>query len=624
MCGICGIVAYQENVLQLQPWVERMNQKLIHRGPDDEGYFFDQNDDTAIALGHRRLSIIDLTGGHQPVYNEDHTIALVFNGEIYNFEELRNDLIRKGHQFETRSDSEVMVHLYEEEGVDMVTQLRGMFAFALWDQPRRRIFLARDRVGKKPLFYYHNQGYLAFASELQALTILPPIRKEINPDGLFQFFHLGYIRAPQTGFRDICKLEPGHYLIKTDTELEIKPYWRLKFEPKLNMNLEETIKELERLLTESVKLRMISDVPLGVFLSGGVDSSLVALYMARLSAVPVKTFSIGFAHEDYNELPFARQVASYIGSDHQEMVVEPHTAEILPLLVRHYGEPYADSSAIPTYYVSQITREKVTVALNGDGGDESFIGYDRYRAIALSEQLGCIPSFLWRLGAAMIPDSLDFKNRWRRMKRFCQVASRPISQRYLRWMALAEPAWMESFRGPGLDLTSPDVDYFSSFFDHHPNMHVVEKAQCCDIHSYLPFDLLVKVDIATMCHALEGRSPLLDHHILEFAAQLPMKIKFPHHQQKFLLKQLIRQIMPTYNTERRKYGFGIPLAQWLRKDLKSLLQEHLLSPRFQRRKLFADGFIPRIIREHIEGKQDHAFFLYALLVMEIWYQSYID
>lgn len=622
MCGIAGILKFGNDYAYPER-VRKMCDRIRHRGPERDGYFMEQKSGIFIGLGHRRLSIIDLSSGDQPIFNEDMSLVVVFNGEIYNYRELRQDLIKKHHHFRTESDTEVLVHLYEEMGDDFVNPLRGMFAIALWDLNRRSLILVRDRLGKKPIFYYHQNGFTAFASELQALTILPEISRQPNYEGIFQYLNLGYIAAPQTGFTTIYKIKPAE-MIKIDIQgISRHTYWHINFKNKRTISKIAAMEELKSILTESVKLRMIADVPLGAFLSGGVDSSLIALLMAHQSSVPIKTFSIGFPHKDYNELSYARQVANYIHSDHHEFMVHPDAMHILPELVRHYGEPYSDSSAIPTYYVSKMTRQSVTVALNGDGGDESFIGYDRYRALYYSETYNFLPAWSVKTLSRFLPDSADFKNPVRRFRRFLSVLSMPTAQRYQRWISLADPSVVDAILGREFISKQAGSDYFSPYFSGHYADHPVEKAQYCDMMMYLPYDLLVKVDIASMIHSLESRSPLLDHTLVEFAASLPMDIKFAGSRQKYMLKKLLLELMPDYDIKRRKYGFGIPLAFWLRHDLKDLLRQTLLSETFSQRNLFRQDQIERLVNEHLDNKADHGYLLYALLMLELWFEEFL-
>jgi len=619
MCGITGIINFGSDSAQTEN-IQRMTDRLKHRGPNNQGFYID--DKSKVYLGHRRLSIIDLSGGKQPLTNETDELVLVFNGEIYNYLEIRKELIQRGHRFKTETDSEVIIHLYEEEGFDCLKKLNGMFAFALWDKKKETLFCSRDRLGQKPFFYSYSNGIFLFASELAALTVHPDFKRDINNPAIIQYLILGYIAAPETIYQAGKKLEPGHFLVLNKQDLSIMPYWSLSYE-KNNLSFEDTEKELERLFKDSVEKRMISHVPLGVFLSGGIDSSLVALQMAEISPSPIKTFSIGFEHEDYNELKYARQVAEFIGSDHYEHIVTPKAAEILPDLVKHYGEPYADSSAIPTYYVSKMTREKVTVALNGDGGDESFVGYDRYRAMAVSEKLKYVPSWMLKTISKCLPDSLDFKSPYRRLKRFLDVCPAPISERYLRWISLIDKKELLQI----LSVENSDCDdlsYFKKIFLQTEFLHPIEKAMNCDMHFYLPYDLLVKVDIATMIHSLEGRSPFLDYRLVELAASTNINYKFHKGIQKYLLKRFITKKMPSYDINRKKYGFGIPLGHWLRGDLNELVNSSLLSERFKNRGLFQYSEVEKRIQAHQAGKADYSYFIYSVLFLELWFQEFID
>jgi len=635
MCGIAGIVDLKGRTVNAD-LLNRLCSRLMHRGPDARGIQISDG----VALGHRRLSIIDLDGGRQPMGNEDGTVWITFNGEVYNYLELRPSLESSGHRFATRSDTEVILHAYEEYGSGCVGRLRGMFAFAIWDAKDRTLFLARDRVGKKPLFYTSAGGQFVFASELQSLLEHPSVSRGLDPTALDDYLTYGYVPSPKTIFQNVFKLPPACTLTLVvpgdgsgSTDPRVDTYWKLEYEPKLDITEEEAEEQLLEVMTEAVRLRMIADVPLGALLSGGIDSSLVVALMSRLSDRPIKTFSIGFEERAFNELPYARLVAERYGTDHHELVVRPNALEILPTLVRHYGEPYADSSAIPSYYVSRLTRQHVTVALNGDGGDESFAGYPRYFGSGLAESYCRIPRTL-RSGvieplAALIPASLRSRNRLGQAKRFLQAASQPLDQRYLRWVTYFTPERKRQLYSPEYRqvLNGHDADAWLLHMIREANHSGFDRLDCLlatDVRSYLPEDLLVKIDIATMANSLEARSPLLDHKVMEFAARLPARLKLRGTTSKYLLKRVARKLLPRQNLSRRKMGFGVPVGDWLRGELRPLLEDLLLSPRTLARGYFQPNILRRYVHEHAERCQDHTHRLWALLWLELWHREFVD
>jgi len=632
VCGIAGLVD-----LVGRPFdpglIRKLCAELGHRGPDDEGYYVNKQ----VALGQRRLAILDVTGGRQPMSNEDESVWVTFNGEIYNFQELRQDLEQLGYRFVTRSDTEVIVHAYEAYGVDCVKRFRGMFAFALWDQRTQTLFLSRDRVGKKPLFYSDIDGQWAFASELQALLQHPRLAREIDWTALDDYLTYGYVPTPKTAFKGIWKLPPAHFLtlkLGSDGRAQVhtERYWQLEYEPKLRIGEEEAAEGLLKVLTEAVRLRMIADVPLGALLSGGIDSSIVVALMSQLSARPVKTFSIGFEEQEFDELPYARLVAERYATEHHEFVVRPNALEILPTLVRHYGEPYADSSAIPTYYVAKVTRDHVKVALNGDGGDECFAGYERYLGSRLAERYQNIPASVRKLAlepfGRLIPESMSRRSRLRQVKSFLQVAGEPASRRYLRWIgyfssqqkrALYTQEFREQMAGYDADrwllgmweqVTRADADPLDALLS-------------LDVQTYLPNDLLVKMDIATMANSLEARSPFLDHKVMEFCASLPSSYKLRGLTLKYLLKKAGTRLLPPETLRRRKMGFGVPIGFWMRGEWRSWVEDLLLSPKALKRGYFEPEALRRLIRAHMEGEQ-HSFQLWALLWLEMWHRESMD
>ena len=600
---------------------------IKHRGPDDDGFYVNGS----VALGMRRLSIIDVKGGQQPIHNQDRTAWIVFNGEIYNYRELRRDLEKLGHRFYTNSDTEAIVHAYDQYGADCPKHLRGMFAFAIWDERTQELFLARDRVGKKPLLYAHINGDLVFGSEFSALLLHPQISKDIDTRAIDYYLSFMCVPAPLTAYQQIRKLEPGHSLRWKQGEIQVQRYWQPNFSNKIAITEEEAGERAIEILRDAVRVRLMSEVPLGAFLSGGVDSSAVVALMSEVSSEPVKTFSIGFEEQDFSELHHARRVAEHVGADHHEFIVRPDALEVLPTLVEHYGEPYADSSAIPTYYVARETRKHVTVALNGDGGDESFAGYERYAAMRLAEKYYRLPSFLRnsviKPAADLLPTYEHRRSRLRDAKRFIRAASLPRVDRYMRWVSVFDAAskadlYSDSFRHQTRELHASDT--LEAWFAYANGAGIVDASLLTDIMTYLPNDLLVKVDIATMAVSLEARSPFLDHHVIEFAASLPEKYKLHGLTTKYLLKRVLKKLLPTENLERKKMGFGVPIGHWFRGRLQPFLRQTLLSQRALSRGLFNSEMVRRMIELHTRGERDYSHQLWTLLMLELWFQRFID
>ena len=627
MCGITGFVV-KSGPRPERGVLESMNTAIFHRGPDEDGFFIDDH----AALAMRRLAIIDLAGGQQPIWNADRTKCIFFNGEIYNYQELRKSLDDRGHKFYTNSDTETVIHLYDEYGVDCLQHLRGMFAIAIWDTVERTLFLARDRVGKKPLLFSHqSNGDLIFGSEFRALLKHPAVSREVDPEAIDAYLSYSCVPAPLTAFKAIRKLEPGHWLRWKDGTIETKRYWQPNFSNKIKVSEEEAIEETTRLLRESTRLRMISEVPLGAFLSGGVDSSTIVALMAQESSTPVKTFSIGFEEEDFSELKWARMVAEHVGAEYNEFIVKPNALEILPTLVDHYGEPYADSSAIPTYYVSKETRKHVTVALNGDGGDESFGGYERYAAMRIAEKYHRIPALLRKpfveFPASLIPTSELKRSRIRDGKRFLSAASMPRVERYFRWNSAFDreakaDLYTADFRN-AVDAVDAS-EFLRKWFATANGSGIVDTTMLVDQMTYLPNDLLVKVDIASMANSLEARSPFLDHKVIEFAASLPESLKMSGVETKSFLKKVAARLVPKEAIYRRKMGFGVPVGKWFRGEMKDFVREVLLSDASLKRGIIRPEMLRRYVDEHTNGVRDHAFRIWALLMLELWHRRFID
>ncbi len=626
MCGICGIIDYNRSTTVSNPLIGRMCARMEHRGPDDEGIYV--NGQRTAGLGHRRLSIIDLSGaGHQPMSNEDGTVWIVLNGEIYNYLELKVDLEGKGHIFRSNSDTETVIHLYETYGVDCLKYLRGMFAFAIWDEKAETLFLARDRVGKKPLIYHYEGNRFCFASEFSALLESGFVKKELNKEAIRYYLTYGYVPAPLTIYKKAFKLPPAHTLILRRGKVDISRYWQLNYSDKLNISEEDAASEVMKLLKEAVKVRLHSDVPLGAFLSGGIDSSAVVALMSQLSANKVKTFSVGFEERDYSELIYAKAIAKRFDTDHHEFIVKPKALDILPMLVERYGEPYADSSCIPSYYVSLETRRFVTVALNGDGGDESFAGYERYQAMAASERYRKMPRLARSLAGAIArisPDSINPKDTLRRIRRFFEAADMPTVERYLRWIGIS---------GGVLDKDLYSEEFLRDTAMAEPKRFIepylgnsggLDSLLLTDINTYLPNDLLVKMDIASMANSLEARSPFLDHKMMEFAARLPAGYKIKGLTKKYILKKAVSGLIPDNNINRSKMGFGVPVGNWFRGELKDLLRETLLSETALKRRYFKPETIRLMVEGHISGCRDYSFQLWALLMLELWHKKFLD
>lgn len=608
----------------------QMCSALEHRGPDSSGAHLGPG----VGLGIRRLKIIDLDTGDQPLYNEDRSVVVVLNGEIYNYRELRVQLQASGHIFSTQSDTEVIVHLYEEHGTDCVDYLHGMFAFAVWDEPRRQLMLARDRVGKKPLFYAHRGGDLSFASELNAVMQDPEVSREIDPRALDAYFALRYIPAPMSVYRSVRKLPPASVLTFRQGKLQVRRYWSLRFAPKRkfasNAELDHELREQVRAAT---RRRMVSDVPLGAFVSGGIDSSAVVAAMAEVSPQPVKTFSIGFATKTpaLNELPYARRIAEQFSTDHEEFVVEPDAVHIIRSIARSYGEPFGDPTAIPSFYLAALARPFVTVALNGDGGDESFAGYQRYVANLLLHRLDFAPAAV-RRGVGRIGQRLPTHSRINsplsRLRRLAiALGEEAAGERYVAYSTyldglardrLYTPEFREQVEPSELPAVLLDPWSQSSAED------LLDRLLDVDVNVYLPGDLLTKMDIATMSHSLEARSPLLDHQLMEFAAALPAEAKVSGTHTKVAFRRAFRGWIPDDILDRPKQGFELPIADWLRGDLGGFAREVLLDPAAERRGTFEPAYVEGLLDRHIVGAEDNASRIWTLLMFELWYQEVAD
>jgi asparagine synthase (glutamine-hydrolysing) len=620
MCGIAGLVSTGTPGPGL---VHQMCAEMAHRGPDGQGFHVDGH----AALGMCRLAIIDVAGGQQPVRSEDGTVVAVFNGELYNFAELRAHLLRRGHRLTTEGDSECLVHLYEEYGDELVHRLRGMFAFAIWDAGRRRLLLGRDRVGKKPLYWRADDTGLQFASEAKALLRDPGLVRRLDPVALHHFLTYQYVPAPWSIYQGVAKLPPGHLLSWHDGSVSVRRYWRVDCAPRPVDDEREAARQLRALLLDAVRVRMVSERPLGAFLSGGVDSSAVVAAMAQQSAVPVRTFSIGFDEDRFDEREYARLVAKRYGTEHHELVVTPSAAQLLPQLAWHFDEPFADASAIPSFYVAQLSRAQVTVVLNGDGGDECFGGYQRY---ALMQSLARIPT-IWpgrvadRVGGLLAARSVP-RSPLRRAGRALQLLGRRPDQRYAPLMSVFSAAQKHELYTDELRAELSAVDSEELLTEAYRASTAADdlgRLIDADINTYLPGDLLCKVDITTMANSLEARSPFLDHHLLEWAAHLPTDLKVRGRTTKYLLKRAVAGWLPAEVIDRPKMGFGVPLAAWLRGELRELSWSLLTDGTARDRGLFRPAAVQAMLRRHADGA-DESHRLWALIQFELWHRRFLD
>lgn len=633
MCGIAGIINISSP--PQKSLMEMMCGIMKHRGPDGEGCYMEG----AVALGHRRLSIIDLEGGKQPLSNEDGTVWITYNGEIYNFPVLRKELIEKGHRFKTKSDTETIVHAYEEYGVQCLEKLRGMFAFGIWDDKKKRLFLARDRLGKKPLYYFSDSKKFIFASELKAILQDKRVNREINSKAVADYLTYNYIPFPETIFKGIYKLPPAHFMtvkiipgiqssqggIKQAEclDLSVQQYWDIKYEPDYSLSENDWADALSENLKEAVRLRLISDVPLGAFLSGGIDSSAVVALMSMVQNTPVKTFSIGFKEEDFSEVKYARDVSKRFGTEHHEMIVEPDAMGILPDLAWEFDEPFADSSAIPTYYVSKMARQHVTVILSGDGGDETFAGYRRYLWAKDMQKYDWIPvplkKMLFGIPAMLLPDGLKGKGMLNHL-------SKDPFKRYAGLNTFSDHSYLKNLLSADIitDLKQnyngekPNYAYLKGFYDVCKSDDYLTKIQYMDTKTYLADDILTKVDRASMLCSLETRAPLLDHKVVELAARIPSSLKIKNNETKYILKKAMNGILPNEILYRKKMGFGVPLIHWFKKDLAEYARDILLSKKAVDRNIFNQNYIQSILKNHQKKGRDLSARIWALLFFEHW------
>lgn len=619
MCGIVGIV-YTDTARPVDGTViDKMCSVIHHRGPDEWGMWING----FVGIGMKRLQIIDLASGHQPMSTENGSLRIVFNGEIYNYRALRSDLEGRGYTFFTNSDTESILHLYEEYGQKCVQYLRGMFAFAIWDANNKHLFMARDRIGKKPLQYFHDRDKFIFGSEIKSILQYPAFQPEVNYLGIPNYVACGYSPDSDTLFKGIRKVPPGHTLTLKDGCADVKSYWDIRYEPDASLTEHDLLDETERLLEEAVKVRLVSDVPLGAFLSGGIDSSLVVAFMARNLTHPVKTFSIGFEEQEYNELQYARMVAQRYGTEHYEEVVRPDAEEVITHIISMFDEPFADSSAIPTFYVSRLARRHVTVALSGDGGDELFGGYDRYLDSIFCSVADLVPGNLKNRVlklACSSPESMPAINMLRNLAddddgRYIAKMTKGLS-----WI---HPKIFSPEMTAKLDTTDPSVGFRNLFQNVHQHDSITRR-QYLDCKTYLPGDILTKVDRASMAVSLEARAPILDHHLIEFAFKIPSKCKIKGRVEKYILKQLAYKLLPREIIDRPKMGFAMPVAQWINRDWKDMSEELILGQRAAQRNIFNKVYVRHIFDEHRRSRRNNSYIIWTLMILEMWYRRYID
>jgi len=623
MCGIAGIVGARDDGWIDQATIKRMCQTILHRGPDDEGVYVKNG----AGLGARRLSIIDLVGGYQPVFNEDRSAWVVFNGEIYNFSELRRELVTQGHRFSTNTDTEVIVHLYEESGADCVHKLRGMFAFAVFDERRRRLLLARDRLGKKPLHYALAEDRLLFGSEIKTILSVAPELAETCTEALLQYFYFGYIPDPLTAFSKIKKLPPGHLLEFERGEVRVRQYWNLpQYGTYAPANEEYCLDELKKKLEEAVKIRLVSDVPLGALLSGGTDSSTIVALMAHASSKPVKTFSIGFRQSDFDETPHARTVAERFATDHHELILEPDVVDTVETLGCSLEEPFGDSSILPTYMVSCLARKYVTVVLSGDGGDEVFAGYDRYRIHLCERSLKWLPRWTGRLYREYIYPRLPYGVPGRN---FAYSVSLPWAERYLEAVSLAPLQRNCSLLSTEfVELGGGELGPLNTSRRHlrsAPAADPLSQVLYLDTKTYLPGDILTKVDRMSMAASLEVRVPMLDHIFLEWATSLIPKLKMNGRNQKYILARLARRLgVPASVLDRPKMGFALPLVYWIRHELREMTYSLLLEPRSLQRGYFNGNGVRQMLTDFMSGRAEDPLPVWRLLMFELWQRNFLE
>jgi asparagine synthase (glutamine-hydrolysing) len=623
MCGIAGFIESEKtNPAKVEARLDAMCKIITHRGPDEQGMTVQGR----AALGMRRLSIIDLKGGQQPIFNRDESMCIVFNGEIYNYQDLRTDLQKRGYYFKTHSDTETILHAYEEYGENCVDHLRGMFAFAIWDKSEESLFIARDRVGKKPLFYAQVNGQFVFGSELKVLLEHGEISRDLDLSALDSYLTFGYVPEEFCIFKDVKKLLPGHHLTFKNNRIETKKYWDFNYLKPVAIKTEtEYIEQLREKIIEAVKVRLISEVPLGAFLSGGVDSSAIVGTMAKLSDQPVKTFSIGFNEDRFNELKFARVAAKHFKTDHHEFIVTPDLVEMADELAWHFDEPFADPSSLPTFMVAKMARDFVTVVLSGDGGDELFAGYTRYRVDKKRNGFANLPAFV-RRSVQKVSEKLPHGAKG---KNYLYNASLDSIDRYidsvshfnkLRRKSLYSKEFLMNLNG----RFGVAENVFQSFAGQINSGNPTDNLLYLDSKTYLPSDILVKVDRMTMAASLEARTPLLDHELIEFVQNIPTELKLKGLETKYIFKKAMEGIVPHEILYREKQGFGVPINEWINLQLRDKIHETLSQTRTQQRGYFDKKYIQTILDEHHKNRRDHSYSLWILWMLELWHRQFVD
>lgn len=627
MCGIAGVHHFNGQPVN-ENMLNEMGRLIAHRGPDDHGTYAKDG----IGLVNRRLAIIDLTqSGHQPMSVEDGSIWITYNGEVYNFPELREELEKKGYRFRSGTDTEVILHAYQEWGLEHCNHLRGMFAYAIWDNTKRRLVLVRDRMGVKPLHYARTPSGLVFGSELRTLLLHPEVERRVNLDAIHAYLMRVYVPSPLTAFEGIAKLPPAHYLVAENGKIEIHRYWKVDFGETWQASEQGYCEALVDLLDEATRIRLISDVPLGAFLSGGIDSSAVVNFMSRNMREPVKTFSIHFEEQAFDETSHARQVAQHLGAEHIEFSVRPDAMAVLPELVWHYGEPFGDYSSIPTYYVSKLARQYVTVALSGDAGDENFAGYNRYRTADYLTFYRFLPAGFRKHIAPAILQGLGkltaHPNTFAQLESVAKRGAASPVESYFYSYSFFSPesaaALWENNRGKVIH-TDFLQNHLQQELKNFKGRTTLERWQFLDLTSYLPDDINVKVDIASMANSLEVRSPFLDHKVVEFASRLPPDMKKRNGVSKYILKKALEPFLPRAILYRQKHGFSVPISAWFRGPLKTLVRNVLLDPGTVSRGYFKTAAVEKLITDHESSRLDHGMRLWLLLNFELWLRTYVD
>ena len=621
MCGICGVYNAQSGEPVSEQLIEHMTHLISHRGPDDSGAYLDG----PVGLGFARLSIIDLGGGHQPMSNETGDIWIVFNGEIWNYQVLRKELTEKGHQFRTNCDTETIIHAYEEYGLDCIARLHGMFGFAIWDSPRKRLLLARDRAGKKPLYYTRVNGNLLFASEIKSLLCYPGVKRQVDLQALGDFLSVRYVPGPATLFANIYKVQPGHWLLCENDTIHEECYWDFTFGKTEHRPLEEYIQGIRQHVQRAVEERMMADVPLGALLSGGVDSSIVVGTMSQLTSQPVKTFAVGFDVPGYSELPYARIVAEHFGTEHHELLVKcSDLSDYWPLLTWHRDEPVSESSDLGVYLISRLARQHVKVVLSGEGGDELFAGYPKYIVDWLARYYHLLPTPIRDQVITPLLGHLPYS--MRKLKLAANSLSQPAPQRWLNWFGIFNGQLKENLLSTStkasIDLDSSRT--FLRWLEKNPQRDNLSSMLYLDTKIWLPDNLLMKSDKMTMAASLEARIPLLDYKLIEYAASIPSNVKIKPFQAKYLFKRAYSDFLPEPILTRKKMGFNVPTGIWFREGQRNLVTQLLLSEQARSRGYLNDAFVARLVRDHLEGRTNYQSQLFILASLELWFRIFID